>query len=139
MFVSDMSVELHLKDHLSAGLAIELSKSLGIGALAANVAITTTHYLKGIAESLLQSFTTSPALPRYLVEQFMFQSPERFPPGNDDVFQPIPFREGDSLSFFLTLRFDSALIENTGHALTTFLSENELPEVRHVLRFSFAS
>ena len=138
-FVTDMSVEQPLFDHLSEGLAVELSRHLGLNAIASTVQIPTSDQLfRQIAESMLNDFDSSSQLRRYLFEQYFYQSPERFYPGKNEVYLPIPFASGDVLSFFLTLRFHDAYINGKSSLpLTNFLNGDDLPVVKFVVRFSF--
>jgi hypothetical protein len=138
-FVTDMSVEQPLLDYLSEALAVELSRSLGLNALASHVRITPHETVfNGLAESIVTSMETSPLLRQFLFEQYFRQSPDRFFPGKDDTYKPIPFAEGDLISFFLTLRFQNAYV-NESLPLTDFLPEEEMPVVKCIVRFSFSS
>jgi hypothetical protein len=139
MFVSDMSIQLSLKDHCSYAFGIELSKSLGIRAIDTNVSITTDTFLHGIAQSFVNAFSSSSVLPRYLVEQFMYESPSRFPTGSNSSFESIPFELGDTLSFYLTLQFQDAIIHDRGILLSDIMSTDQIPTVSFVIRFSFSS
>ena len=141
MFVTDMSVPQPMIDYLSEALAVELSRNLGLNAIASFVQITPhEEVFSGLAESIVSNIESTPLLRQFLYEQYLHQSPERFFPGKDDVYAPIPFAEGDLLSFFLTLRFQEAAINgNEGLLLTNFLQEQEMPVVKCIVRFSFSS
>lgn len=138
-FTTDASTEQYLIDQLSIALAAELTKNLGLCAVASHVYINDTESLfRGIAETLITNFENSPVLPQYLYEQFLKQSPERFPPGKNDEFAPIPFESGDCLSFFLTLYFNKSYINgDCNMSLNLFLREEEIPVVKFIIRFHF--
>jgi hypothetical protein len=138
-FATDASIEQYLIDQLSLALAAELTKNLGLCAVASHVYINDAESLfQGIAESLITNFENSQCLPQYLYEQFLKQSPERFPPGKDDEFAPIPFESGDCLSFFLTLYFNKSYINGDDNtSLNLFLKEEEIPVVKFIIRFQF--
>jgi hypothetical protein len=74
-----------------------------------------------------------------LYEQYLAESPERFPPGDNGQYAPIPFLAGDTLSFFLTMRFENSVINgNSQLRLSEFLEDSEMPIVKFAVRFSFA-
>ncbi len=140
-FVTDMSVEQPFLDHLSEALAVELSKQLGLNAISSSVQIPASDALfEGMAESLVSNIEASPLLRQFLYEQYFQQSPDRFPAGTDAVYAAIPFAEGDSLSFFLTVRFQEAIINgDAAMPLSMFMAEEDMPVVKFVVRFSFSS
>jgi hypothetical protein len=137
-FSTDISTKLLLADHLSAGLATELSKSLGLNAIRSDVQIPTTDLFVGIANSLLSNMESSDMLRQYVYEQYLQQSPDRFYPGKNDVYAPIPFAAGDKLSFFLTLRFDAAIINGVLPLVDVFTND-DIPLLKYIVTFSFAS
>lgn len=140
VFITDMSVEQPLVDHLSEALAVELSKNLGLSAVGSLVLIPASDSLfYGIAESLIASIESSPQMRQFLYEQYLAESPERFPPGKNDQYAPIPFLAGDTLSFFLTMRFENSVINgNSQMRLSEFLEDGEMPIVKFAVRLSFA-
>jgi hypothetical protein len=141
MFTTDMSVEQPFVDHLSEALAVELSKYLGLNAIASTVTIPMTdEVLMSLSQSILQEFESSQYLRQFLYEQYLAQSPERFPPGKNDVYAAIPFEVEDTISFFLTVKFENAIINgNSSLPLSMFLTSAEQPVVKFVVQFSFSS
>jgi hypothetical protein len=140
-FRTDMSVEQPFLDHLSEALGAELSKQLGLSAISSNVSISASPDLyQGIASSLLETFESSPLLRQFLFEQYLQQSPDRFFPGNNETYEPIPFAVGDTVSFFLTLNFQNSIINGGGgFSLLQFMDAADLPVVKFIVKFYFAS
>ena len=138
-FETDMSVEQPFINHLSEGLAVELSKSLGLNAIASQVQIPATQmFYDGLSYSLVSNMDSSPLLLQLLYEQFLLQSPERFSPGSDAEYAPIPFDSGDTLSFFVVLRFDNCIINsNPALRLTDLIDSALIPVVKFAVRLSF--
>ena len=138
-FQSNTSVEnLHLIEHLSAGLAAELSRQLGLNAIGSLCEIESPENVyKGIAENMYKALTDSELLRNYLYEQLFAKSPERFFPGKDDTYKPLPFEPGDRLSFYLQLKFENSRINNV---MTFHTWKNAyIPSVKFIVEFHFES
>jgi hypothetical protein len=138
-FITDMSVEQSFVDHISEAFAVELSKHLGLNAIGSFVEISNVDALiSGISEGLVSNIESSSDMRQYLYEQYLQQSPDRFPPGADSQYAPIPFSEGDAISFFLTLTFGNTTINgNSNMKLSHFLLQEEIPVVKFVVKFYF--
>ncbi len=140
-FLTNTSVEQILVDHLSESLISALTTILGLNAARSVVLITPSQQLySGMAESVIQVLESSPDLRQLLYEQFWLESPDRFLPGKNDTYQPIPFRSGDSFAFYLQLNFANAKINGDSNMpLTKFLSPSEIPQLRFIIIFNFES
>jgi hypothetical protein len=141
LFESNTSVPQLLSAHLSEMLVGELTKVLGLNAGRSLVNIVpTATFLNGVAEAVKQGFEHSEYLPQFLYEQYFKQSPDRFLPGKDDAWQPIPFETGDSLSFYLQLNFQQTYINGDPNLpLSNFLKSEEIPTLRCIIILNFGS
>ncbi len=140
-FVTSSSVEQILLDHLSESLIASFTTVLGLNAARSFIYITPSQALyTGMAESVIQVLETSPDLRQLLYEQFWLESPERFLPGKNNTYQPIPFQSGDSLAFYLHLNFSNAKINgDSSMPLTKFLSPSDIPQLRFIIILNFES
>lgn len=140
-FLTSSSVEQRLLDHLSESLIASFTTILGLNAARSLVYITSSESLfTGMANSIIQVLESSSDLRQLLYEQFWSESPERFLPGKNDTFQPIPFQGGDSLAFYLHLNFSNATINgDSSMPLTRFLSPSEIPQLRFIIILNFES
>lgn len=139
--VTNTSVEQILVDHLSDSLIGHFTTILGLHAATSLVTITPTEeFYNGLAGSLVQALQTNSEMRQILYEQFLTAAPERFSPGKDDTFQPIPFEAGDSLAFYLQLTFTNAVINgNPNMPLSMFLGDEEMPNLRHIIILNMTS
>lgn len=140
-FLTSTSVEQILVDHLSESLVSEFTKILGLNAARSLLYITPSESLyTGMANSVIQVLENSSELRQLLYEQFLIESPERFLPGKNNMYQPIPFRSGDSLAFYLHLNFANATINgNISMPITKFLSVSDTPQLRFIIILNFES
>lgn len=139
--VTNTSVEQVLVDHLSESLIGHFTTVLGLQAATSLVTITPTEeFYNGLAGSLVQALQSNADMRQILYEQFLTAAPERFSPGKDDTFQPIPFEAGDSVAFYLQLTFTNAVINgNPNMPLSMFLDTEEMPNLRHIIIMNIES
>lgn len=138
-FISDLSVELFFLEHLENTFAGELGKLIGLDACRSFVQIPrTADVYTGLIDALLNSFETNSDLRQYLYEQYYAESPERFPAGCDEEWQPIPFESGDKLSFYLTLDFAQTYINGSEITVGDFYKNTGFPTpiVRFIVIFN---
>jgi hypothetical protein len=140
-FITNTSVEQVFLDHVSEALAGELTKVLGLNAARSLVYITPTQTVfTKLAEALVKALEDSADLRQYLYEQFLRQSPERFQPGPDADWAPIPFETGDSLSFYIRFTFTHTCINgDPTMPLSRFIPANEMPTTRFIVIFNLES
>ncbi len=140
-FLTSSSVEQILVDHLSESLVAAFTTILGLNAARSLLYINPSQKLyTGMAESVIQVLETSPDLRQLLYEQFWLESPERFLPGKNDTYQPIPFQSGDSLAFYLQLNFSNATINgDPSMPLTKFLQPSDIPQLPFIIILNFES
>ena len=141
-FQSDLSVQLYFLEHLENTFAGELGKLIGIDACRSFVQIPRTQdTYAGLIDSLLNAMDSNKDLRQYLYEQYFHESPERFGPGRDDQWQPIPFASGDKLSFYITLNFADTFINGTELTLSDFYENTGVPTpvVRFIVIFNIES
>jgi hypothetical protein len=140
-FLTNTSVEQILVNHLSELLIGSLTMVLGLNAARSIVLITPSQQLySGMVESIIQVLEASSDLRQLLYEQFWLESPDRFLPGKNETYQPIPFQSGDSLAFYLQLNFANAKINgNSNMPLTKFLRSSEIPQLRFIIILNFES
>lgn len=139
--VTNTSVEQILVDHLSDSLIGHFTTVLGLQAATSLVTITPTEeFYNGLAGSLVQALQSNTEMRQILYEQFLTGAPERFSPGKDDTFQPIPFEAGDSVAFYLQLTFTNAVINGDPNMpLSMFLGADEMPNLRHIIIMNIES
>ncbi len=138
-FISDLSVELFFLEHLENTFAGELGKLIGLDACRSLVQIPRTQDIyTGLIDALLNTFEANRDLRQYLYEQYFAESPERFPAGRDDEWQPIPFETGDKLSFYLTLDFSQTYINGSETTIGEFYKNTTIPTptVRFIVIFN---
>ena len=141
-FMTDLSVELFFLEQLENTFAGELGRLIGIDACRSFVQIPRTQdTYTGLIDSLLNAIDSNKDLRQYLYEQYFHESPERFLPGPDDQWQPIPFESGDKLSFYITLNFADTYINGTEYTLSSFYENTGVPTpvVRFIVIFNIES
>jgi hypothetical protein len=138
--VTNTSIEQILLNILSESLVGHFTNILGLNAARSLIYITPTEELYyGLANSLLSILQKDSDMRQYIYEQYFNTAPERFFPGKDDAFKPIPFEVGDSLAFYLQLSFANAKINGETMYLSDFLSEDEMPTLRHIIILNIES
>jgi hypothetical protein len=141
-FQSDLSVQLYFLEHLENTFAGEMAKLIGLDACRSLVGIPRTQEMyTGLIDSLLNAIDSNKELRQYLYEQYFYESPERFSPGPDDEWQPLPFASGDKLSFYITLNFADTYINGTEYTLRDFYENTGVPTpvVRFIVIFNIES
>lgn len=142
MFISDLSVELLFLEHIENTFAGELGKLIGISACSSYIEIPRSQntYI-GLINSILDTIENNKDLRQYLYEQYFNESPDRFLPGLDNEWQPIPFASGDKLSFYITLNFAETYINGTELTISNFYKDTGIspPVVRFIVVFNIES
>jgi hypothetical protein len=108
-YATSVSMDLTLETHLSELLIIRFTHLIGLKATASYIQLQMTEEVKrGIAGSIIGLLKRDYYLRELIFRQLYGLYPERFTVNfiNSEEYTPIPFREGDTFAFYLTLPLD---------------------------------
>lgn len=113
-YATSTSMDLTLETQLSELLIIRFTHLIGLKATASYIQLQMTDEVKrGIAGSIINLLKTDYYLRELIFRQLYGLYPERFTVDlvNSAEYTPIPFKEGDTFAFYLTLPLDLSNVQ----------------------------